>query len=86
MQKKILAVTVCNSISNLNNLETKCSWLMYYLGRKFKDEFISVVIKLGCPILSRRIDLIITAAMWQEYNISRKSQRIIFRHLSNFFG
>ena len=37
---------------------------MYYLGRKFEDEFLPVVIILGYPILSQIIDLISAAAMW----------------------
>ena len=35
-----------------HNLETKYSWLIYYLGKKDEDEFVSVAIKLGYPILS----------------------------------
>ena len=51
---------------------------MHYLGRKFEDEFISVVIKLDCPILSQEIDEISAAAMWQESNISRKLKESLF--------
>ena len=50
---------------------------MYYLGRKFEDEFLSVAIKLGYPILSQKIDFISAAAMWQESNITKKYQRIV---------
>ena len=32
------------------------------------------------------MDNITAAAMWQEFNISLTSQRIILRYLSNFFG
>ena len=59
---------------------------MYYLGRKFEDDFLSVAIKLGCPILSRKMDEISAAVMWQESNIPRKAQRIIVHRLSDFFG
>ena len=59
---------------------------MYYLSRKFEEEFISVAIKLGYPILSQKMDKISDAAMWQESNILRKAQRIVVRHLSDFFG
>ena len=59
---------------------------MYYLGRKFEDEFLFVAIKLGYPILSQKMDKISAAAMWQDSNISRKAQRTITRHLSDFFG
>ena len=32
------------------------------------------------------MDLISAATMWQESNIIKKYQRIILRHLTNFFG
>ena len=57
---------------------------MYYLGRKFKDDFLSVAIKLDYPILSQKMDEISATAMWQELNILRKVQRITFRHLFDF--
>ena len=50
---------------------------MHYLGRKFEDEFISVVIKLDYPILSQEIDEISAVAMWQESNISRKLKELL---------
>ena len=59
---------------------------MYYLGRKFEDEFLSVTIQLGYPILSQKRDEISATTMWQESNISKKAQGIIVRHLSDFFG
>ena len=59
---------------------------MYYLGRKFEDDFLSVAIKLGCPILSQKMNEIRTAPTWQESNIPRKAQRIIVHRLSDFFG
>ena len=59
---------------------------MYYLGRKFEDEFLFVAIKLGYPILSQKMGEISAAAMWQKSNISRKAQIIIVPHLSDFFG
>ena len=37
---------------------------MYYLGRKFEDEFLSIVIKLGYPMLSHKMDAISAADMW----------------------
>ena len=59
---------------------------MFLLGRKFEHEFYSVAIKLGYPALSQKMDKISAAAMWQDSNISRKAQRTITRHLSDFFG
>ena len=59
---------------------------MYYLGSKNEDEFVTTAVKLGCPMLAKKIDHITTAAMWRESNISKKSQRIVLRYLLNFFG
>ena len=60
--------------------------LMYYLGSKNEDEFVSTAVKLDYPTLTKKINNITVATMWQESNISEKSQRIVLRHLSNFFG
>ena len=59
---------------------------MYYLGSKDEDEFVSTTVKLGYPMLSKKMDNITTAEMWQETNISKKYQRIVLIYLSNFFG
>ena len=37
-------------------------------------------------MLTKKMDHITTAAMWQKSNISKKSQRIVLRYLSNIFG
>ena len=57
---------------------------MYYLGGKNEDEFVATVVKLGYPMLTKKMDNITAAAMWQESNISKKSQRIVLRYLSNY--
>ena len=59
---------------------------MYYSGTKNKDEFVSTAVKLGYPMLKKKMDHITAAAMWQTMNTSKKSQRILLRYLSNFFG
>ena len=56
------------------------------MGKKFEDEFLSVAIKLGSPILSQKMDEICAAARWQESNVTTNAQRIIARQLSDFFG
>ena len=50
--RKNWPVTLYNSISDESDFESNCSWLIYYLGKQFEDEFISVAIELGYPILS----------------------------------
>ena len=37
-------------------------------------------------MLTKKMDNLTVAAIWQESNISKKSQRIVLRYLSNFFG
>ena len=51
--RKDWPVTLSNSISNHHSFETKSSWLINYLGKKFEDEFLSVAIELGYPIYLR---------------------------------
>ena len=48
---------------------------MYYLSNKNEDKSYSTAVKLGYPILTKKMD-----------NINLTSQRIILRCLSNFFG
>ena len=67
-------------------IEKSPSWLMYYLGSKNEDEFVPTVVKLGYHMLTKNMDNITTAAIWQELNINKKSQNIVLRYLSNFFG
>ena len=65
---------------------TCSSWLMYYLGSKNEYEFVATAIKLGYHMLTKKMDNITAAAMCEESNISKKSQSIILRYLSNIFG
>ena len=58
---------------------------MNYLGRNFEDQFLYVAIELGNTILYQKMDELSSAPMWQKSNISRKDQRIIVRHLYDFF-
>ena len=46
----------------------------------------STTVKLGCPMLTKKIYHITAVTMWQESNISKNSQRTVLRYLSNFFG
>ena len=75
-----------NSKSDVNDRNTCSSWLIYYVGSKNEDEFVSTAVKLGYPILTKKMDNTTAATMWQTSNISKKSQIIVFRYLSNFFG
>ena len=63
-------------MSDVNDRKTCSTWLMYYLGSKHEDEFVSTTVKLGYPILTKKMDNITAVAMWQESNIFKKSQRI----------
>ena len=77
---------ICEVMSHFNDKETWSSMSIYYLGNKNGDEFVSTAVKLVYQMLTKKMDNITTAVMWQESNISLTSQRIILRYLSNFFG
>ena len=62
------------------------SWLIYYLGSKNEDVFVSTAVKLGYPMLTKKMNNITAAAIWQESKISKNSQRIVRRYLSKQFG
>ena len=47
---------------------------MYYLGSKYEDEFVITAVELGYPMLTKKMDYITDAVMWQESNISKKSK------------
>jgi hypothetical protein len=42
--------------------------------------------KTGYPIFSKKMDAVMACAMWQEANVSRKSQRTILRYLAAEYG
>ena len=60
-----------DSMSYVNDKNTCSSSLMYYLGRKDKDECISTAVKLYYPMLTKKMDHTTAAAIWQEFNISK---------------
>ena len=73
-------------MSDVNDKDTCSSWLIYYLDSKNEDEFVTTAVKFGYPMLTKKMNHIIAAVIWQESNISKESQRIMMRYLSNFFG
>ena len=63
-------------MSDVNDSKTCSSWLMYYLGSKNEDEFVATAIKLGHPMLTKKMDNITAAAMCQESNISKNPKEL----------
>ena len=55
--------TIYDSIYNINDKHTYSSCLMYYLGSKNEDEFVTTTVKLGYPMLTKTIDHITATAM-----------------------
>jgi hypothetical protein len=55
------------------------SWILQHLALNFEDEFVHVCKKMGYPVFSKKMDAATACAMWQEANVSRKSQRTILR-------
>ena len=42
-------------MSDVNYSKTCSSWLMYYLGCKNEYEFVATAVKLGYPMLTKKI-------------------------------
>jgi hypothetical protein len=57
-----------------------------HLAMNYEDEFVHVCRKMGYPIFSVKMDAATACAMWQEANVSRKSQRTILRYLTAEYG
>ena len=55
--------TICDLLSDDNDTHICSSWLIYYLGSKNEDEFITPAVKLGYLIVTKKIDNITTAIM-----------------------
>jgi hypothetical protein len=62
------------------------SWILKHLAMNCEDEFVHVCRKMGYPIFSKKMDAAAACAMWQEANVSRKSQRTILRYLAAEYG
>ena len=54
--------TIYYSISDVYDTNACSSWLMYYLDSKNEDKFVSTSVKLGCPLLTKKMDHITAAA------------------------
>ena len=50
-------------MSDVNDINTRSSWLIYYLGSKNEDEVVTTATKVGCPMLTKKMDHIAAAAM-----------------------
>ena len=55
------------------------SWILQHFALNFEDEFDHVCKKMGYPVFSKKMDAATACAMWQEANVSKKSQRTILR-------
>jgi hypothetical protein len=62
------------------------SWILQHLALNFEDEFVHVCKKMGYPVFSKKMEAATACAMWQEANVSKKSQRTILRYLAAEFG
>ena len=66
MRRNDSITTICEVMSGVHDINTCSSWLMYYFGSKNEEGFVSTAVKLGCPMLTKMMDHITTAAIWQE--------------------
>ena len=51
---------------------------MYYLGGKNEDDFVTTAVKLGYPMLTKKMDHITTDTM-ARIKYFKKSQKIVMR-------
>ena len=64
MRRNDWVTEICDVMSDSNNKETYSSWLTYYLGNKYEYEFVMTAVKLGYPMLTKKMDNVTAAAMW----------------------
>ena len=62
------------------------NWILQHLALNYEDDFVMVCKKMGYPVFSKKMDAATACAMWQEANISKKSQRTILRYLAAEYG
>jgi hypothetical protein len=62
------------------------SWILQHLALNYEDDFVRVCKKMGYPIFLKKMDAATVCAMWQEANVSKKSQRTILRYLAAEYG
>ncbi len=68
------------------SIELAAEWVLQYLGEVYNESFINVASNLGLLLHSKKMDAYTACAMWEEANCPARAQRIILRHLANFFG
>jgi hypothetical protein len=62
------------------------AWILKLLALNYEDQFVHVCRKMGYLIFSKKMDAATACAMWQEANVSRKSQKTILRYLAAEYG
>jgi hypothetical protein len=61
-------------------------WVAQYIWEDYSESFIGAGTNLGLLLQSKVMDTESACAMWEEANVPLQGQRIILRHLANFFG
>ncbi len=61
-------------------------WLLQYLADIYNDSFVNAACNIGLLLHMKKKDAEAACALWEEANVSLRSQRIILHHLSNSFG
>jgi hypothetical protein len=62
------------------------TWILQHFALNYEDQSVHVCRKMGYSIFLKKTDAATACAMWQEANVSWKSQRTIFRYLSAEYG
>ena len=66
--------------------DVAAEWIIHFLGKRYEHKLTEVAIHLGLLLPSNVMDAETPCAMWEEANCPYKAQRVILRHLKNFFG
>jgi hypothetical protein len=69
-----------------SDVNLAAEWVAKYIGEDYSESFIGAGTNLGLLLQSNVMDAESACAMWEEANVPLRGQRIILRHLANFFG
>ena len=68
------------------DVNVAAEWLLQHLAECYNESFVNAASSVGLLLHSKKMDAEAACAMWEEANVGLRSQRIILRHLANFFG
>jgi len=74
------------AVAKSGSQEEAAEWIARFVGEYNHDAFVSAASSIGIIVQSKVMDAHSACAMWEEANVPVRAQRVIVRHLKNFFG